>query len=655
MNTKKLISSALGVVLLSSFAQATDVFDFTTQSLNAVDAFGDVDNQTVDGPLAASNYLLASSCVVNSLTLTEIATATYGSEFQVRIFFAAAPTLYAQLQPTATTTYVGSLTVAANTTRTLTGPLLLGNIVSGSQWRMEIADTFNDGTAGLSEQTATDFKFTLSAVVPPIQTWTISGDTYDAVGDSSNPVIALGTYSGATYTLGSEVRISGGTVTKVDSAGSAATAVVVLRNSANPYYRLVVAPTTSSGTAGVPQAATNRSIFLGTLLTPTVSPASYSFDLYGATIPTGSTWTAELAETTENGVDAIEATISGVTISVTDGTFVIPTGTAPATAIDLGVINASTASVATPLSSQQAPFTSGEVRWFKFTTAGFNQGGKFLDIFVDQGSDLTDPQNPILAISDEDTELALFNSDGLLIANDDDSSAEFWSQLSFGDANTPRDLIPSPFSASVFDQGLNMDGRNGDGLAPGTYYLAASRFNCAFYHGFAVTPGTAAGAHFWKLNLQTNVAGGGGGSASISGNLELLSTVGSGGTESIGWTLSDGTNTYNGDVTVADFGSSAYSINIPSGAPNGNYTLKFKGGTFLSKTLNVTLTGSSLTGQNAALVNGDIDQDTEVGPGDFEAVVAQFGGPGDADVDNDGEVGPSDFETVIANFGLGDE
>jgi hypothetical protein len=654
MNTKKLISSALGVVLLSSFAQATDVFDFTTQSLNAVDAFGDVDNQTVDGPLAASNYLLAPSCVVNSLTLTEIATATYGSEFQVRIFFAAAPTLYAQLQPTATTSYVGSLTVAANTTRTLTGPLLLGNIVSGSQWRMEIADTFNDGTAGLSEQTATDFKFTLSAVVPPIQTWTISGDTYDAVGDSSNPVIALGTYSGATYTLGSEVRISGGTVTKVDSAGSAATAVVVLRNSANPYYRLVVAPTTSSGTAGVPQAATNRSIFLGTLLTPTVSPASYSYDLYGATIPTGSTWTAELAETTENGTDAIEATISGVTISVTDGTFVIPTGTAPATTIDLGDINSTTAPVATPLSSQQAPLALGEVRWFKFTTAGFNQAGKFLDIFVDQGSNITDPQNPILATDDEDTELGLFDSNGLLIANDDDNSAQLWSQLSFGDANAPRGTVADPFGTLI---GVPQDGRNGDGLAPGTYYLAAARWSglTTFYHGFAVGTSTTAGAHWWKLNLQTNVAGGGGGSASISGNLELLSTVGSGGTESIGWTLSDGTNTYNGNVSVADVGSSAYSIAIPSGAPNGNYTLKFKGGTFLSKTLNVTLTGSSLTGQDAALKNGDIDQDTEVGPGDFEAVVAQFGAPGDADVDNDGEVGPSDFETVVANFGLGDE
>ncbi len=655
MNTKKLLSSALGVVLLSSFAQATDVFDFTTQSLNAVDAFGDVDNQTVDGPLAASNYALASSCVVNSLTLTEIATATFGSEFQVRIFFAAAPTLYAQLQPTSTTSYTGSLTVAPDTTRTLTGPLLLGNIVSGAQWRMEIADTFNDGTAGLSEQTATDFKFTLSAVQPPIQSWTISGDTYDAIGDSSNPVIALGTYSGPSYTLGSEVRVSGGTVTKVDAAGSAATAVVVLRNSANPYYRLVVAPTTSSGTAGVPQAATNRSIFLGTLLSPTASPASYSFDLYGATIPTGSTWTAELAETTENGVDAIEATIDGVTISLTDGTFVIPTGTAPTDAIDLGVINESTASVATPLSSEQPPLALGEIRWFKFTTAGFNQGGKFLDIFVDLGTNNTDPQNPIPATGSEDTELGLFNSNGLLIANDDDNSAGLWSQLTFGDANTPRGPIIAP--AGVFGNGLNLDGLNGDGLAPGTYYLAAARYSLAtrFNHGFIVGTSTTAGTQWWKLNLQTNV--GGAAATTISGNLTLENTGddGAAGTESIGWTLSNGTNTYTGSVSVDDFGGGAYTLNVPAAAPNGSYTLVFKGGSFLGKTLNVTLTGASLTGQNATLKNGDIDQDGEVGPSDFEAVVAQFGGPGDADVDNDGEVGPSDFETIVANFGLGDE
>jgi hypothetical protein len=62
------------------------------------------------------------------------------------------------------------------------------------------------------------------------------------------------------------------------------------------------------------------------------------------------------------------------------------------------------------------------------------------------------------------------------------------------------------------------------------------------------------------------------------------------------------------------------------------------------------------------LLNGDVDQDTEVGPGDFEAVVSAFGAPYDdpayvaaADLDKDGEVGPADFELVVNNFGLGDE
>lgn len=143
--------------------------------------------------------------------------------------------------------------------------------------------------------------------------------------------------------------------------------------------------------------------------------------------------------------------------------------------------------------------------------------------------------------------------------------------------------------------------------------------------------------------------------STISGTLTLGDTIGNSGTETIGWTLSNTVNTYSGSVVVADFGASPYSLNIPTGAPAGAYTLKFKGGTFLSKTLNVTLSGSSLTSQNAILKNGDVDQDGEVGPSDFELVVAQFGGSGTADVNNDGEVGPSDFETIVANFGLGDE
>jgi hypothetical protein len=142
----------------------------------------------------------------------------------------------------------------------------------------------------------------------------------------------------------------------------------------------------------------------------------------------------------------------------------------------------------------------------------------------------------------------------------------------------------------------------------------------------------------------------------ISGSVSLQNTADDGvaGTENITWTLSNGVDSYTGDFTVDDFGGGAYSFNIPAAAANGAYTLSFDGGTFLKSSFNVTLSGGSLT-QEVSLRNGDIDGDGEVGPSDFEAVVGQFGGPGDADVDNDGEVGPSDFEIVIANFGLGDE
>lgn len=141
----------------------------------------------------------------------------------------------------------------------------------------------------------------------------------------------------------------------------------------------------------------------------------------------------------------------------------------------------------------------------------------------------------------------------------------------------------------------------------------------------------------------------------ISGFLTLQNTADDGvaANEQIGWTLTNGTNTYNGTIAVADFGGGNYSLNIPAAAPNGPYTIFFKGGTFLGSTYNVNLNGSSIS-LNASLRNGDVDQDTEVGPGDFELVVAQFGEPGSADLDNNGEVGPSDFEIIVTNFSLGD-
>lgn len=143
----------------------------------------------------------------------------------------------------------------------------------------------------------------------------------------------------------------------------------------------------------------------------------------------------------------------------------------------------------------------------------------------------------------------------------------------------------------------------------------------------------------------------------ITGTLNLLDTADDGqvGAENINWTLTNGTYTTTGTASVDDFGGGAFSIIVPASAPAGNYTLQFKGGTFNAKTVNVTLAGSDIAVGPVNLVNGNVDQDGEVGPGDFELVVTQFGNPGTADCNNDGEVGPSDFEIINANFGLGDE
>jgi hypothetical protein len=142
----------------------------------------------------------------------------------------------------------------------------------------------------------------------------------------------------------------------------------------------------------------------------------------------------------------------------------------------------------------------------------------------------------------------------------------------------------------------------------------------------------------------------------ISGNMTLQNTVGAGGPglEIINWYLNSPTATFTGTVSVSENGGGAYSLNIPAAAANGAYTLRFKGGTYLSSVYNVILNGNNLT-RTVSLRNGDISQDGEVGPGDFEQVVSQFGGTGLADCDNDGEVGPSDFEIVVGNYGLQDQ
>lgn len=97
-----------------------------------------------------------------------------------------------------------------------------------------------------------------------------------------------------------------------------------------------------------------------------------------------------------------------------------------------------------------------------------------------------------------------------------------------------------------------------------------------------------------------------------------------------------------------------FSFYIPQTIAPGNYVLTAKAGTWMRNRAQFSIgLGSNTTNISIALENGDVDLDGEVGPGDFELVVSQFGNPGgSADCDQDGEVGPGDFEIIVDNFGL---
>lgn len=91
----------------------------------------------------------------------------------------------------------------------------------------------------------------------------------------------------------------------------------------------------------------------------------------------------------------------------------------------------------------------------------------------------------------------------------------------------------------------------------------------------------------------------------------------------------------------------------------GPLTIKIKASHWLQRNVDFTLTSAGISGIFVGLINGDVDNDNEVGPGDFGALSTSYGavtGDGnwnvEADLDGDGEVGPSDFGILSSNYGL---
>ena len=104
----------------------------------------------------------------------------------------------------------------------------------------------------------------------------------------------------------------------------------------------------------------------------------------------------------------------------------------------------------------QNAYVGNTVQWYKITLGAAIPAGDLFRVHT-YGNTLTGGQ-----FGNEDTEIALFNSLGNVIASNDDLNGNLWSDI-----------------------------RVTTGLAAGDYYVAAAAYNLAFGAGFSATAGDA--------------------------------------------------------------------------------------------------------------------------------------------------------------------
>lgn len=440
--------------------------------------------------------------------------------------------------------------------------------------------------------------FVLASMAVAQQSVTIPNGTasIDAAGDPDNVIITL--VATANVPVLGGVNIVSGDLVEVNTATFASEARVRVRSSRHPGDFMDVQFTNTGG-------------FTGTLsLTP--GPAALTTGtLSGKNIQVGDTLTFEFFDSFQDDSDVAEATWNNLVFSL-----VAPPP--PPASIDLGTLGAPGVSTTTFLDPQ-------EVQWFKFTIDGPVDLTRFLDIHTRNTTTFLGG-----AFDDNDTEIGLYSPAGtLLFTNDDEDFANdiLTSLLQFG--------FTSPFN---------------DELAAGTYYLAVGGFDMEFNGNWSVTSNSTASGNV-VVALETDLVAG---PSTITGTVLLEDWTATVVGRPMAWQLLDtnGNPVESGTTTLGAGG--VYSI-TPT-ASSGLYTLTMKGSHWLKGGVENLALGGTATA-NFSLLNGDIDGDNEVGPGDFGQLATAFlsvnGDPNwnpEADLDGDGEVGPGDFGILANNF-----
>ncbi len=634
INTKNYRHMVMSMALVSAscsvaFGQSTFTFGGT---IGHVDSPGDPDNTiVVAGGIVGASYTISNTITnLTNSTLTKVATADYLSDNGFTIRNSALPGLSATGRYNATGEIYTSYLFPNGATRVISGSLIGAVAPSGSSWTVEFWNDFNDGTLGISEANISGLSFRLDGLSTPSFTGINAGasNSVDQPYDLNNVIVNVGTVV-TSFVLGPNVQVSAILNDLVPTA-SGDNAVLRITCSAFPgEYAQVVA---GGGLYLAPYALSGVATANGGLI--------------GRTIPAGSNISVEFCEDTDdssgpssvdnNGI--AEQSWTNLNLKLFGEPYTVPS---PPPSTLIGTINPGDS-----FTVNSNGFVAGEVKWYRIILAqDFDtSANEFLDIYS---------QAKGIAAGDlADTEMAFYNANGVMITQDDDDDTRWMSAFSFGvGPETPRNGNTAPVGAIGWSNGKDFNGRDGNSLKAGTYYIALSVFPGTFGHKFSAVGGSNASTNGCNLKIRSN-----GGGSVISGNVNLQDWIIDEAGELVNFSLlnSAGIEVQTGKVTLGAVGT----YSLLASVPNGTYTLVLKGRHWLAQGIEgIAINGSSLT-RNFSLVNGDVNNDNFVGFDDFDQLSASFGqasgDPGfdtDADLNGDDFNGFDDFDILSAHFG----
>lgn len=586
------------VVTSAGFAQQTFTIPNGTGS---IDALGGAGNAVRTVTSTSPAYVFGNDLVLVSGSLTEQVghETTFANEARIRISKNSNRALFADFSFTDSGDYDGVFNLTPGARRiSLGGPLVGQTILPGELLRFEFYEALEDGAAGSAEQVFNALAFSTTAAPAQGQLIAVPTGTpsVDDLGDPDNARFTVMVTESST--VGGAVFVNGGTL--VEMAGHTGTFAkdvrFRVRKVGEPLLFADFQLATGSG-------------YVGTFPVPSGIQAITTGPLVGRPLVPGDMLEIEVYETFQDGAaNQAEQVLNGVTFNLTR----FSPSTPPTTVTDFGVLTGN-------VGHTQA-FGAAQIKWYKFTVPTPLISSGSLEIHT-RG---TTQFNSVLGVNN-DTQIALYGSNGLVYAFNDDENPNaniVTSRLLFGPGQIP--------------------------LLSDTYYLAVGGYPSAFFPEFsAVSESDNVGPV--SLNLvyvPSNVH--------ISGTVLLQDYVGSLAGLPVNWEIRSNVGVLldSGVTTLSATGA----YEIMTDVRGTDRTVRLKGSHWLTQSvLGQDLTVPGLL--NFSLVNGDVDGDNEVGSSDLSALSAAFlsvvGDPNysaSADLDGDGEVGSSDLSILSGSF-----